>query len=170
MWLSSIGTWWQMPNKQRCQCRPTCWQLQFTTSHRYLDRTMSRFGPQRCQYHLHWYRGFSFFIYALSIVQIDLLQFIFKLHYFARLILRQDLETLVQHTGPGKISYAIHKIWYCWPSEYMHILLQQIRHLVVTTYSRVLQFFGETFGIEYVLPKMVNWINLMQKMSLRWDG
>ena len=37
----------------RCQCRPTWWQLPFTTFHRYLDRTMSPFGPRRC-YHHHW--------------------------------------------------------------------------------------------------------------------
>ena len=35
----------------RCRCLPTSWQLPFMTSHRYLDRTMSLFGPRRYHHH-----------------------------------------------------------------------------------------------------------------------
>ena len=74
------------------------------------------------------------------------------------------MQTSVQLTGRGKID--IHANLYDFDiADHLNITSTNKTFDAIVNISRVLQFFGDTFGIEYVLPKMVTSFNVSGR---RW--
>ena len=75
-------------------------------------------------------------------------------------MLRQGLQTSVQLTGRGKIDIHANHLYDFDIADHLNITSTNKTFDAIVNISRVLQFFGDTFGIEYVLPKMVTSFNV----------